>query len=349
MTTYPLTLVAMMLLVLGAVADSRAQAPVPRNAQGTAMAQKPLTEPVSLETPTGTLYGTLERPASPSPVPVVLIIAGSGPTDRDGNAPAFKSASNCLKLLAEGLLAHGIASLRYDKRGIGESGKAIGSAGTNGPFREEDLRFETYIDDAVLWGKKLRADTRFSSLSIIGHSEGSLIGMVAARRVGATAFLSLAGSGRPAQQILLEQLRSRLTPDLFATSESILGQLATGKKVEAVPPALNVLFRPSVQPYMISWMRYDPAIEIARLSIPTLILQGTTDIQVSVQDARLLARAKPSAKLLLIEGMNHILKEVPPEHDKQIASYSDPSLPVAPRLIEESSAFVGSVAQPPAR
>src|SRR6266852_2743028 len=138
-----------------------------------------------------------------------LIISGSGPTDRDGNLPIFKGPNNSLKLLAEGLAAHGIASVRYDKRGIGETGKAMMLAAEKAKvmLREEDLSFETYIDDAVAWCKKLGADRSFSSLTVLGHSEGSLIGMVAAQRMGAHAYVSIAGSGRPSQELILEQVK----------------------------------------------------------------------------------------------------------------------------------------------
>ncbi|MGI8918489.1 MAG: alpha/beta hydrolase [Pyrinomonadaceae bacterium] len=159
-------------------------------------------------------------PQSRSRVPVALIIAGSGPTDRDGNSIALKGPNNSLKLLAEALASHGIASVRYDKRGIGETGKAMMAAAAKAKtvLREEDLSFETYIDDAVAWGKKLRADRRFSSLTILGHSEGSLIGMVAAKRLGAQAFVSIAGAGRAINEIILEQIKSQLPPELVKTS-----------------------------------------------------------------------------------------------------------------------------------
>lgn len=299
-------------------------------------------EAVKLETPTGNLYGTLLLPQSKRKVPVVLIIAGSGPTDRDGNSPLLSGANNSLKLLAEGLAAQGIASLRYDKRGVGESGKdmLLAAKNTGKMPREEDLLFDTYIDDAVIWGQRLRADKRFSIITIAGHSEGSLIGMVASQKMKADAFVSIAGAGRPVGQILIEQLKQQLPADLMRTSEDILNQLGSGKTVESVPPALEVVFRRSVQPYMISWLRYDPAKEIAKLSIPVLITQGTTDIQATAQDVKLLAAANPLAKVSLIDGMNHVLKAVPNEREKQIASYSDPSLPVMPEFIDEISGFV---------
>lgn len=329
-----------MLITLTDVGIASAQCTIQNRSAETAF----IAEPITLETPTGMLYGTLASPHARSSIPIVLIIAGSGPTDRDGNSPLLKGANNSLKLLAEGLAAHGIGSVRYDKRGIGETGKAMQLAAEKAKtaLREEDLSFETYIDDAVRWGKQLRADRRFSSLTVIGHSEGSLIGMVAAQRIGAHAFVSIAGAGRPLQEIILDQVKSQLTPDLLKTTEDILNQLAEGKTVASVPAELNALFRPSAQPYLISWIRYDPSKEIGKLHMPVLIVQGTTDMQARLADAKRLADSNPGAKLLLIDGMNHVLKTVPNEQDKQVSSYSDPSLPVAPDLISAISGFVKS-------
>ena len=305
-------------------------------------------EAITLETPTATLYGTLERPQTRSRIPVVLIIAGSGPTDRDGNSPLLPGANNSLKLLAEALAARGIASVRFDKRGVGETGKAMQLAAQKikSILREDDLSFENYIDDAVRWGKQLRTDRRFSTLTVLGHSEGSLIGMVAAQRMGADAFVSIAGAGRPVQQIILEQVKPQFSPDLLKKTEEILEQLAVGKTVASVPSELNALFRSSIQPYMISWLRYDPAKEITKLRIPLLIVQGTTDIQATLGDAKRLADNNPAAKLLLIDGMNHVLKTVPNEQEKQVSSYSDPTLPVTPDLINAIAKFVNENRRP---
>jgi len=326
------------LIPLMVVSISSAQAIIrDRSAKSTFIAEQ-----ITMETPTGTFYGTLALPQSRSSIPIVLIIAGSGPTDRDGNSRLLKGPNNSLKLLAEGLAAHGIASVRYDKRGIGETARAMQLAAEKAgiQLREEDLSFETYIDDAVQWGKQLRADRRFSSLTVMGHSEGSLIGMVAAQRMRANAFVSIAGAGHPVQQIILEQVKSQLTPELLKTAEDIPNQLVAGNKVEPIPSELNVLFRPSVQPYLISWLRYDPAKEISKLRMPILIVQGTTDVQASLQDAQALVKGNAKATLLLIEGMNHVLKTVPKEPEKQRSSYSDPMLPVAPDLISGISNFV---------
>ena len=315
-----------------ASAASLAQTPSP-----SATAPKFMEQPTTLVTPTGTIYGTLELPAATGAVPVVLIIAGSGPTDRDGNSRALPGSNNSLKMVADGLAAHGIASVRYDKRGIAASAGAAG--------KEEDLRFDMYVDDAAAWLKQLRADKRFTTVSVAGHSEGSLIGMIAARQAGADGYISLEGAGRKPAAILVEQLTPQLPPAMMETSKHIMALIEAGAPPDTttVPPMLAPLFRPSVRPYLVSWFRYDPAAEIAKLKIPALVVQGTTDIQTSMTDAKALSFGYPSAKFLTVEGMNHVLKNAPPGRMEQMPIYSDPTIPVVPMLIDEMSAFVNGL------
>ena len=289
--------------------------------------------PATLATKTGVLHGTLRIPAgAKTPMPVALIIVGSGPTDRDGNSPLLPGKNNSVAMLADALGERGIATLRYDKRGIGTSAGAMA--------QESDLRFTTYVDDAVDWLEWLRADPRFSRRIVIGHSEGSLVGVLAAQRSPVSHVVSIAGAGRPIDEVLDEQLSRTLPPDLLADTRRIMAELAAGRPVESVPPQLVALFRPSVQPYMISWLPLDPAQEVGRLTVPVLVVQGTTDIQVNNADADRLTNGHPHATLETIEGMNHVLKEVR-EPSQQAASYSDPALPLHPRLAESIATFVG--------
>ncbi|HEX8502291.1 MAG TPA: alpha/beta hydrolase [Pyrinomonadaceae bacterium] len=313
-----------------------AQTPAPKQTPAGAAKAASKSEPVVLDTPGGRLHGTLELPAAAvcSPCTFVLLISGSGPTDRDGNSAALPGPNNSLRYLAEGLAAAGVASLRYDKRGIGESRAAMKS--------EADLRFDTYIEDAVLWGRKLRADRRLSQLVVAGHSEGSLIGMVAAQRLAADGFISVAGAGRRADVVILEQVKPQFTPEQYAKTEAALKTLLEGKTIPEVP-ATDILFRPSVQPYLISWLKYDPAREAAKLSAPVLVIQGTHDFQAKPDDARALAAARPGARLVFVEGMNHVLKLTPADVRQQLASYSDPTLPLAPKFLAEVVAFVKGV------
>jgi pimeloyl-ACP methyl ester carboxylesterase len=297
------------------------------------------TEGITLKTITGDLFGTLELPSQTPPVPVALIIAGSGPTDRDGNSAGLPGKNDSLKMLASGLALQGIASLRYDKRGIAASAAA--------KTDEADIRFETMIADAVSWLQMLQTDPRFDEIVVIGHSEGSLIGMAAAKEAGIDGFISLEGAGYPASQILMTQLKTQLTPPLLASVETIINQLTAGEAVTTLPepisqvPALAAMFRDSIQPYLISWFQYDPAQTLATLSIPILIIQGTADLQVSQNDADRLLEANPSAKLALIENMNHVCKMVPAnDQPANLAAYSNPDLPLADGLIDTITSFV---------
>ncbi|MDL2356694.1 MAG: alpha/beta fold hydrolase, partial [Pseudomonadota bacterium] len=259
--------------------------------------------PIALDTPTGQILGSLVMPAAAKgPVPVALIIAGSGPTDRNGNSRMLPGANNSLMLLAQALGEAGFAAVRYDKRGIAASLPAGAS--------EAALRFDTYVDDAAAWVAMLRRDARFSSVIVIGHSEGSLIGMLAAKRSGASAYVSLAGVARAASDVLRTQLAGKLPPELAAQNEAILVGLEKGQVSAGVPKELAGLYRESVQPYLISWFKYVPAQRIGMLDVPVLIAQGSTDIQVAVSEAEALKQALPRARLVLIPGMNHVLKMV---------------------------------------
>ena len=289
---------------------------------------------IVLETSTGQIFGTLVVPDDAKISPVVLIIAGLGPTDRNCNSP-MGVQTNAYKMLSENLAKSGIASLRFDKRGIAESRSAMTA--------ESDLRFETYINDVNEWISLLKSDKRFSSIIILGHSEGSLIGMVAAGQYGIKGFISISGAGRPADIILQEQLETKLPLQLMDESNKILDSLKAGKTVSNVTLILASLYRPSVQPYMISWLRYDPAKEISKLKIPVLIVQGTTDLQVPVKDANLLSAAKPDAKLIIIENMNHVLKESDSDLQKNMATYRNPDLPLKAGLTEGIVGFIKAI------
>jgi len=301
-----------------------------------------IAEDVSLTIAAGAqVSGTLLVPKSSAAVPVVLIIAGSGPTDRNGNSPIIPGANNSLHLLADALAAEGIASLRYDKRGIGQSSRVD----------ERDVRFDMFVDDTEAWIARLRSDARFSHVVVAGHSEGSLIGMAAAGRTRVDGFVSIAGAGRRATEVIRDQLRTQLgTSPIWTDIESTLRSFDAGNIVEPLPasivavPGLMGIFRPSVQPYVISWNRYVPSTLIASLKVPVLIAQGTTDIQVGVDEAKALHAAKPDAALFLVDGMNHVLKHAPADPQLNVATYSDATLPIVPELSNGIVRFVKRVA-----
>jgi hypothetical protein len=275
---------------------------------------------VNLQTNTGKVEGTLSIPSNVSHCPVVLIIAGSGPTDRNGNNN-MGLKTDAYKQLADTLRQHGIASLRYDKRGIAASQSLL--------FKESDVRFDTYIQDAKAWIDQLETDKRFSKIIVAGHSEGSLIGMAACENnLKVAAFISISGAGRPADELLKEQLQT-LPQEIKNYIFGVIDKLKKGETETNVPVQYNSLFRASVQPYLISWFKYDPQIVIAKLNIPILIVQGSTDIQVSVKDAELLAKAQPKAQLVIIPGMNHALKNcATTAQTEQMVTYGNADLPL---------------------
>jgi uncharacterized protein len=289
-----------------------------------------------LKTATGNIYGTLSVPAVDSrQVPVVLIVAGSGPTDRDGNNPMGVSA-NSYKMLADSLNSRNIATLRYDKRGIGESADALKDA--------SKLSFEDMVNDAAEIVKVLKQDKRFSKVIVLGHSEGSLIGMIAVEREKADAYISVSGLAERADKIIIKQI-SVQSMDMAQKAKIILDSLKAGYTVKNVDPDLEAIFNPAVQHYISTWLKYEPKEEIKKLKIPILIVQGTTDIQVSVDEADRLKRASPYAALLIIKGMSHILKQGPENREANLATYSIPTLPLSPELIPGLAKFILNIAK----
>ena len=300
-------------------------------ASGFAAAQ----EELSLKRDGGTLYGTLLMPEKAAKPPVVLIIAGSGPTDRNGNQPQM--SMNAHKLLAEGLQAEDIASLRFDKRMIGESRWA--------DAREENLVFEDYINDVIALVDMLHSDGRFSDIILAGHSEGSLIAMAAAQNNSNIAkIISITGAGRPFDVILKEQLAAQPIPDnILAEIDTIIESLKRGEKVEKMTSGigLELLFRPSVQPFVITSMRYIPADLISQLQIPVMVVHGGTDIQIKETDHNMLMAAQPKAVGLFIPDMSHPLKRAATtDQMDQLPTYTNPDLQLHEELIPAMVRFI---------
>lgn len=272
--------------------------------------------------------GTLLVPESQENPPLVIIIAGSGPTNRDGNQQMM--GNNSLKFLAEGLFDEGIASFRYDKRILKQMKEKT--------LNEESIRFDDFIKDArdvFTFFKKANA---FSKIYIIGHSQGSLVGMIAAHE-NADGFISLAGVGKEIDKVIIDQL-AKQNPALEENAKAAFEAMRREGIATEYNPLLGSIFRPQIQPFLISWMRYNPQIEIAKLTIPVMIINGDKDIQVNVSEAELLHTAKPDATYLIIPTMNHILKSIEGNDLENSKSYNDSLLPIMPALIEAISQFV---------
>ena len=274
--------------------------------------------------------GSLLLPETSEKPPLAIIIAGSGPTDRNGNQPMMKN--NSLKFLAQGLYEKGIATFRYDKRII--------QLMKMGAMTEEKIRFDDFIEDAIAITEHFKKDPRFSKIYIIGHSQGSLIGMIAAQD-HADGFISIAGAGQEIDDVIVDQL-AKQAPGLKENARQSFDDLRVNGAAQNYSPGLSSIFRPAIQPFIFSWMKYDPQIEIAKLNVPVLIINGTKDLQVQVSEAELLKKAKPDAQYKIIENMNHVLKEIKGDDDiENSKSYNIYNLPVMPELIATVGVFIG--------
>lgn len=277
-----------------------------------------------------TLWGTFCSPQEKidTTQALVLIIAGSGPTDRDGNNSVM--VNNSLRMIAHDLAKFGIGSIRYDKRGVGASANAY--------LPEIELTFEDNVDIAELFYNK-GEELGFNRLIVSGHSEGSLIGILLSQRKYPKGFISLAGAGRSIQDVLKEQYMST-APIVRDSAHKIIDILATGQMIDTLSPWLYSVFRPSIQPYMISWMKYKPHDEISDLTCPSLVIQGKSDMQITVEDAQLLGKDLPENSITVIESMNHVLKKVSEDKVDNKAAYNDPSRPLHPDLIFSMISFI---------
>jgi hypothetical protein len=276
----------------------------------------------------GSLFSPLQTNSKTN---LVILIAGSGPTDRNGNQSGM--TNNSLKLLAEALAQKGIAVFSYDKRIIAQmKAKTI---------NEKELSFDDFINDAKDVVRFFRNQKKYNKITIAGHSEGSLIGMVAALH-DADAYISIAGAGRPIDFVLLDQIEKQ-APFLKEEVKQDLELLKKGTTFELKNQMLASIFRESVQPYMISWIKYVPQDEIKKLHIPVLLLNGTKDLQVTASEAQLLKAAKPDASIAIIENMNHIFKEIKGDDTENQNSYANPELPVISELIGRISGFINSL------
>ena len=266
------------------------------------------------------IEGTLLHPDDNSQVPLLIMIQGSGPTDRDGNQSNLKN--NSLLMFAESLSEAGIATYRYDKR--------IFPMLREGKLNEAELSFDDFVADAQTVLTYFQDTKAYSRIYIAGHSQGSLVAMMAAQQ-GADGYISLAGAGQTIDEVIIDQLENQ-APAWGESAKQAFEDMKTKGVAENFNPAIASLFRKELQPFMLSWMKYDPAVEIAKLSCPVLIINGDKDIQVAVSEAEILAKAKPDARYEVITNMNHILKTIEGEILENMQSYNDPEKPLSTEL-----------------
>jgi pimeloyl-ACP methyl ester carboxylesterase len=284
----------------------------------------------------GALSGIMLRPETSTAS--ILIIPGSGPTDRDGNNRLGVRGAP-YKRLAEGLASKRITTVRVDKRGMFGSSRAAADPNS--------VTINDYAGDVHAWVRVIREQTGVPCVWVAGHSEGGLVALASSQNPdGLCGLILLASPGRPVGQVLREQLQLGLGKGLMLQqASSTIKALEAGRhpNVNSLHPALQQMFAPPIQGFLISMLSYDPARLIAEFHKPVLILQGERDLQVSVVDAKRLKEAAPEAKLVLLPDANHFFKVVK-SADKaaNAATYSQPGVPLAPHVADEIADFVSA-------
>jgi len=273
--------------------------------------------------------GTLLSPKASEKPSLAIIIAGSGPTNRNGNQNFLKN--NSLKKLAEGLSNYGIATFRYDKRIV----KQIRQGNV-----DKDIMFDDFVNDASDVISYFKSKGTFGKIYVIGHSQGSLVGMLAAKGK-ADGFISLAGAGNNIGDVLVDQV-TQMAPKLGVETRRIVNTLKEGKTTTDYPAALASLFGPDLQPFMINWIKYNPTEILKSLEIPILIINGTKDLQVSESEAKLLKTSNEKATLTIIENMNHVLFEIEGDDLENSKSYNESFRPISPQLVSSIKDFITS-------
>jgi len=271
--------------------------------------------------------GTLLTPNALDKPILAIIIAGSGPTDRNGNQNFLKS--NNLKKLAERLSNNNIATFRYDKRIV----KQI----KNGNI-DKNIMFDDFVTDAISVIEYFKETKAYSKIYVIGHSQGSLVGMLAAKD-RADGFISIAGAGQSIDHVIIDQIQK--TAQMYTEdTKRVFDFMRQGKTTPDYPPALSSIFNIEIQPFMMNWMQYNPQDVIKTLDIPILIINGTKDLQVTVEEAKLLKEASQNAELKIVEKMNHVLFIIEGDDLENAKSYNESARNISDEAVSTIINFI---------
>ena len=271
------------------------------------------------------IYGSIVEPKSRSNSNLVIFIGGSGPIDRDGNQSFMKC--DMFKKLAYSLSEKGISSFRYDKRVVTQIRKGK---------LDKKITFDDFVSDAIAIIDFF--ESKYNSIVIAGHSQGSLVGLLSIKE-GVSGFISLSGAGRTIDMVIEDQI-SKTAPMLLEDTKNIFKILRSGKITEDFPLPLYSLFNIEIQPFMISWMQYDPKKIIAKIPIPSLIINGDSDLQVDEKEAKLLYNSAQNSEILIVKNMNHVLVEIEGDELKNVKSYNNPDLKISELVIEKMVEFI---------
>ena len=271
------------------------------------------------------IYGSIVEPKSRSNSSLVIFIGGSGPIDRDGNQSFMKC--DMFKKLAYSLSKKGISSFRYDKRVVTQIRKGK---------LDKKITFDDFVSDAIAIIDFF--ESKYNSIIIAGHSQGSLVGLLSIKE-GVSGFISLSGAGRTIDMVIEDQI-SKTAPMFLEDTKKIFKILRSGKITENFPLPLYSLFNIEIQPFMISWMQYDPKKIIAKIPIPSLIINGDNDLQVDEKEAKLLYNSAQNSEILIVKNMNHVLVEIEGDELKNVKSYNNPELKISEIVIEKMVEFI---------
>ena len=271
------------------------------------------------------IYGSIVEPKIRSNSSLVIFIGGSGPIDRDGNQSFMKC--DMFKKLAYSLSKKGISSFRYDKRVVTQIRKGK---------LDKKITFDDFVSDVIAIIDFF--ESKYNSIVIAGHSQGSLVGLLSIKE-GVSGFISLSGAGRTIDMVIEDQI-SKTAPMLLEDTKKIFKILRSGKITEDFPLPLYSLFNIEIQPFMISWMQYDPKKIIAKIPIPSLIINGDYDLQVDEKEAKLLYNSAQNSEILIVKNMNHVLVEIEGDELKNVKSYNNPELKISEIVIEKMIEFI---------
>ncbi|MBO0592142.1 alpha/beta fold hydrolase [Cellulophaga sp. E16_2] len=284
-------------------------------------------EEINLTNATIEIPGTLTYPETKGKMPLVIFIPGSGNPDRNGNQEGTPMQASYIKAFADTLNNHKIAFYRYDKR----------SARPENIKKLKDVTILDFVADVKVAIAHFKNDQRFSGIHLIGHSQGSLVAMLAVTE-DITSFISMAGAGQTIDKILVQQINAQ-NPELGKLVEEHFQELMTKGSIATVDPNLVTMFSPQSQIFFKTWASIDPQEEIKKLHIPILILNGDKDIQVAITNAQNLKTAQPKASLVIIPNMNHVMKE----EDSEVTgleNYFDPKYPISTKMIAAVVQFI---------
>ncbi len=271
--------------------------------------------------------GTLLVPTEHKTSTLVIMIGDYGPTDRNGNQNFSKHY--LLKKLAEQLTKQGLSTFRYDKRIVKQVKKNN---------IDSKLTFDDFIIDAITTIRYFKTKNKYDSIFIVGHGQGSLVGSIAAKE-GINGLISIAGTGNPIDKVIAEQV-AQASPGLLKDTERLIDLLKKGKTTNDYPPALSSIFNKDIQAFMASWMQYNPQKELKDLNLPTLIINGTKDLEVPLKETKLLQAAALNAKTVIIDNMNHVLFIIEGGNLENSKSYNESFREISPKLVIEVVSFI---------